>query len=339
MGRSRALLLSVAVAAILFASGSPFGVPQDDPAGSASDSTCDGPLLLGVSIGPVIPFAVYDSGSWTNIWPGLESTAIADRRSRHSSDELKQVLVRTLGETGRLPTKWWFMPLEGALGPVEIQEVFWLETHCTWNWALRTEFPLLPPRCTNCCPDPVAGVVSNLACFGERFELLPPASPLAASILDGLRERFEDEESRQIARLVDEYGSSSRFPLEAADRRRVPFKSVSAWKAPLRSGTHSLVYLSAVKEYPVPECVAPSIFSAWVLQEREAPPRPLEVRVDLTDCDYKSDSRLRPVTMVQAGGSEFVVVELGAWEGVQFGVFEVRSTSLVERIATWALDF
>jgi hypothetical protein len=66
---------------------------------------------------------------------------------------------------------------------------------------------------------------------------------------------------------------------------------------------------------------------------------PLEVRVDLTDCDYKSDSRLRPVTMVQAGGSEFVVVELGAWEGVQFGVFEVRSTSLVERIATWALDF
>ena len=306
MGCSRALLLTVAVAAILLASGSPFGFPQDDPAGSASDSTCDGPLLLGVSIGPVIPFAVYDSGSWTNIWPGLESTAIADRRSRHSSDELKQVLVRTLGETGRLPTKWWFMPLEGAPGPVEIQEVFWLETHCTWNWALRTESPLLPPRCTNCCPDPVAGVVSNLACFGERFELLPPASG---------------------------------FPLEAADRRSVPFKRVSAWKAPLRSGTHSLVYLSAVKEYPVPECVAPSIFSAWVLQEREAPPRPLEVRVDLTDCDYKSDSRLRPVTMVQAGGREFVVVELGAWEGVQFGVFEVRSTSLVERIATWALDF
>ncbi len=287
----------------------------------------------------MIPFALYDSGKWTNIWPKIYSSSIAVRKSRYSPDRLGQLLIRTLGETGRLPAQWWFMPLEGEPNPVEVKEVFWLETHCTWNWALRTEVPLVPPQCKNCCPEPVVGIVSNLRCFGKPFKKEPPGSHLAASILSGLRVRFEAEESHQIARLVEDYGSSSGFPLETGERSVTPFKDVSMWQTEPRSGTPTLIYLRAVKEYPAPECVAPSVFSAWLRQEEGSPSRAVEVRVELTDCDYKGAGRIRPVTTVQVGGGEFVIVESGAWEGLKYEVLEVTSDSVVSKISTWTSDY
>ncbi|MEJ2078798.1 MAG: hypothetical protein P8Z74_12425 [Acidobacteriota bacterium] len=340
MKSCRALLLVAGLSAALLHVGLPRAQgPQERPAGLTAERICDGPLLFGVSIGPVIPFALYDSGQWTNIWPKIYSSSIADRKSRYSPDRLGQRLIRTLGQTGRLPAQWWFMPLEGEPKPIEVKEVFWLETHCTWNWALRTEVPLVPPQCKDCCPEPVAGIVSNSRCFGRPFKRVPPGSSLAASILSELRARFEAEESRQIARLVEDYGSSSGFPLEAGERRVTPFKDVSVWQTPPRSGTPTLIYLRAVREYPEPECVSPSVFSAWLRQEEGAPPSAVELRVELTDCDYKGASRIRPVTTVQVGSGEFVIVESGAWEGLEYEVLEVTSASVTTKVSTWTSDF
>ncbi len=297
-------------------------------------------VFLGVSQGPVIPFAFYRSGAWTNEWRETYDLGRED-----GPRKVRQLLIEELGDAGRLPAHWWFLPFGGEQREIAVSEVVWLDTHCNKYWAISTELPLTEPKCYQCCPDPKLGLVSNLPVFERPFERIDPGSEQAKDLLSEVRAKWEELEAESIALFLSKFNPIEgrlRFeghPIEEQARQGAPFEGIELWRGSLAAG-RALYRLEAVREYPKPEnfhdagCNSVTHFSTWFLESTHGKLSILDPRADLSDCDYKSVQSITPIALFSLDGQDFVVTLGSGWDQDAYEIFSVGPDGVVLETST-----
>ena len=273
--------------------------------------------------GIIIPFARYDGTHWVNSWPEP-----AYRPSAPPAP-LEQIPREWLGENGLAPNWRLWLPA-GTTHAVRVLDLQYSNTGCDGNWGLRTDFPKSLNVRPDTCPNPTIGIALS---SDRPLEPMLPANhdelPFGA-----LERAFEESEDREISSLRVPSGLEYLRPPDEVSRTAVPIRVARAWRTILNSG-ELIYYLEANRSYARRAgsndsgCANISAFRGWFVQDRDQEVRVLNVRLGLTDCDFKGVRFTTPMGLMVLEDGTYVITENDGWESRSYEVLKIESGSVI----------
>jgi hypothetical protein len=280
--------------------------------------------------GIIVPFAAFDGKTWSTPWP---PPVFAGGRGG-SGDLTVPINVagvpsRWWGPTGPLET--WQTWTEGSPRTVRVQQPDWMESHCTRQIGLRTDYAAAqpaPPRTVQ--PYPKDGLAVSPPQALERIEILPIASPESRAIIGALLPVFNRAERETEERFGHPVARRSREGVQP------DVEAIYAVGSDPR-----FYYVEAVRRYRdlsgSAECSALGWGSGWFVRETlttAGPPRgdstirgamytsPL-MTVDILNCDRTNASYMLPLGAVRANDKLYWLAQFSGWRRERYVVLDM----------------
>jgi hypothetical protein len=279
--------------------------------------------------GSLIPVAAYD-GQWRATWPEPGAAATAG--------------INALGDlprewTGRIPvpTAWRLWMTTGSSHELRVSRPAFVDSVCSRNWVLTSDFPPERPTCVHCCPRTTIGIALSTM----RSVVVPRAARGSALPMRVIEPSFNEHEDREVeASIARGHAAGARLrytaqPLDVAERRAAPIRIEQAWTSNLPDAT-AISYAEMVRSYAGPDggCEGVTLFQVW-LRSPSGPSRQahvLSARVTLVDCDRKGPEFDRPLAVVALPDGPHAIVERLGWDSQEVAVLRLDATDVVTRI-------
>jgi hypothetical protein len=270
--------------------------------------------------GVIVPFAAFTGRRWVDNWPLPDAEVIVP------------ISVRDV------PSAWWgpTAPLDRwqawtASEPQALRVVQpdWVDAQCTRQIGLRADYKpaLVPPPSTE-QPYPKDGLAVSPPQPVERIAILRGESPEVHALIPAVHEAFNKAERR----IEDRYP----HPVERRAREgREP--DIEAMYA---AGEHPRIYyVEASRRYrllgrPADQCEAVAFGTGWFTREGDAI-RPLELSVDLLECNRAGASYMLPLGVMRLRGNTYWLAQFSGWDHERYVVVEVKSKSVRAVVNAW----
>jgi hypothetical protein len=152
-----------------------------------------------------------------------------------------------------------------------------------------------------------------------------------------VEQHFDQAETAGLAQVINEY--RAQIP-PAEQRRKVRMSLLTLRRAQLDS-RRELFFFEASREYPKPanafDAGCPNIFLllGWIVRERGQLSL-INTDFSATDCDEKEGGRTQAYAILRLDGKAFAIVVEYSYEGESYVIFEIRRSSLVRVLETYA---
>ena len=286
------------------------------------------PFLVAVlqANGSLIPFAAYDGAKWSAPWP--EPRSSADARVTTLAGVPREWTMGVTLDRWRL-----WLPTRTS-HTLTARAPAYVDSLCSQNWTLTTDFPVTADRCRNCCAIPTIGVaLTSARPFEVPWQLRPSATPISF-IVDRIN-ATEDQAVKQSA-------ENRAYHADEAARRARPVTLERAWEFQTVSRDSSLLYVEAVRSYAPPaaaqyrdEACGFTVYQAWirldstvVRRESLRNPRVISEQLGLFDCDMKGSESIVPLGAMVLDGIPHVIVQRNGWESQEHGVLRITNDAL-----------
>ncbi len=291
-------------------------------AGSAADQRfpklSSDPFILAAlqANGSLIPFAVYDGTKWQGAWPAPSEKSAASIASVASMETIPKDWTHGLP----IPEQWRVWLASGTAHEVRIRRPSFVDSNCSQNWVLETDFPAMLASCRNCCPIEIVG----LAVSSDRD--VWRARP-------GLPAFFPAEALQQHLEVLE--------PRDAGGPLTPRLHATGAWKVGEWNDPPYYVEASRViPEARTPQsglhrgCAGISLFRAWFRLNSTGQPAFASREWEPTDCDTKGAYSYVPLGLIDINKVQYAVVQRNSWESQDYGVLRIGSDSVTTMVMT-----
>jgi len=275
---------------------------QQPPA--SNDDTA--PFLIAVlrRDGVVSPFAAFDGKNWDIPWPD-------DLRSKELPIGLESVPSKWWGKAGALKqmTAW----IDGmSRGPIRLVQPTMVRLMCGPQLGLTSDYhsaqPAPPPQEQ---PYPKDGLAVSGSQRVEPIETISPASSEWAPVTALLLEPFAKAEDTAI-----EAFTAWQHPVRRNDRRKVPVKLETMYRAEMDQPGWAAYYVEAIKEYPPgpddEDCGLVTSASGWIIAGPNGK-RTTKLTARVTYCDRRGVTYMLPLGLIKARGRTYWAYQLSGY--------------------------
>jgi hypothetical protein len=270
--------------------------------------------------GIIVPFAAFDGKRWIDNWrlPDVELDVPISLRD--------------------VPSKWWgptpALDRWQAWGSGEPQSLRvvqpdWVNVHCTRQIGLRTDYTpaaAAPPRTEQ--PYPKDGLAVSPPQAVDKITVLRGESEETRALIPAFHDAFNKAERR----TENQY----RHPVErrAREGRTPDIEAIYA------AGDHPRIYyVEATRAYRLlgrraDECEAVAFGSGWFAREG-AELRPLEVVVDLLECNRAGASYMLPLGVMRLDAHTYWLAQFSGWKHERYVVVDVMPKAVKAVVNAW----
>jgi hypothetical protein len=275
---------------------------QQPPA--SNDETA--PFLIGVlrRDGVVSPFAAFDGKDWDIPWPD-------DLRWKELPIGLESVPTKWWGKAGAMKqmTAW----IDGvSRGPIRLVQPTMVRLMCGPQLGLTSDYhsaqPAPPPQEQ---PYPKDGLAVSGSQRVEPIEMISPASSEWAPVTALLLEPFAKAEDAAIDGFT-----AWHHPVRRNDRRKVPVKLETMYRAEMDQPGWAAYYIEAIKEYPPgpddEDCGLVTSASGWIIAGPDGK-RTTKLTARVTYCDRRGVTYMLPFGLIKAHGHTYWAYQLSGY--------------------------
>jgi hypothetical protein len=272
--------------------------------------------------GVIVPFASYDGGRWLNRWPepGRRLDIPISVEASPKSWWLRDLPV----------SSWTAWPLQGDSRVIRVRNPVNLTVQCERHVGLQTDYSSTgPPVPRDMQPHPKDGLATTGDVAVEPVDLLTPASPDWAKVLEAVKEPFAASEAKAAAK-------SSRYAVQDAQRRgQFPLEIEVLYRSPgAKPGTH-VFYFEAVRRYsrkPPPSMVVsmvpdrrPLAYGAGWAELNASGTVAVRgtVSVDLSDNEREDLLYVMALGSFRLGGRRYWAVQRAGWGYERYEILEI----------------
>jgi len=294
---------------------------QQPPA--SNDDTA--PFLIAVlrRDGVVSPFAAFDGKNWDIPWPD-------DLRSKELPIGLESVPSKWWGKAGALKqmTAW----IDGmSRGPIRLVQPTMVRLMCGPQLGLTSDYhsaqPAPPPQEQ---PYPKDGLAVSGSQRVEPIEMISPASSEWAPVTALLLEPFAKAEDTAI-----EAFTAWQHPVRRNDRRKVPVKLETMYRAEMDQPGWAAYYVEAIKEYaPGPDdedCGLVTSASGWIIAGPDGK-RTTKLTARVTYCDRRGVTYMLPLGLIKARGRTYWAYQLSGYGREGYAIVHPMPKTIMQEV-------
>ncbi|MGH9942888.1 MAG: hypothetical protein ACRD9R_11095 [Pyrinomonadaceae bacterium] len=292
--------------------------------------------------GTLVPFAEYRRGVWWNPWPEPTSPAESNEVGPKSLGDHPEPWFQ---QCEKAPTTWYFWSAADSPLVLKTSGTLQVENHSQTNWALMTDYPKKQNAEKDSCHDYV-GMALNVDLKVDGMVEIEKNSDEASKIIAYLKPIFSEVEASELSRLaaeptLREFFAVRRFPLPSEERAKVELTLTKLYRSkPLIDGQH-IYYFEVEKHYQKPvgandrDCFNVSLFSGWIMKDKDSALDILNESFGLTNCDGKErGNSVEWFSVVTLNMQTFLLAVEHGWEDESYTIYELKDHGLTRVLET-----
>jgi hypothetical protein len=209
----------------------------------------------------------------------------------------------------------------------------YINSDCSENWGLRTDFPK-SLNADQFCSVPAIGIALSTE---KDLEPMRPGgqSQLSLAVLEaalsGAEERAIAEFNESVTRARS-LGFRISAPLDGASRAAFPIRVEQMWQGQLNSGD-VVSYFEAIRRYARPtvsqnDCPTIAAFRGWILRNTAQEDKVINASVTLTDCDFKEADFVTPMGLIEYPNGIFAITQINGWESQSYAILRIEKSGV-----------
>jgi len=286
--------------------------------------------------GILIPFVMYDNGSWSNPWPR------ADEQVGVKLSSLKDVPRSWLGYISPFPKQWTLLKTDGQTISITVTAPVLCSIHCSYQWGLATnlynkadkeeEWKKLGIAINT--KRPLISIKQITEHSMEWDEILSFIKPiLLRKETEYLNEQIRiamvgHTESPIIAGKLKYYG----LPFSEEERINTPVIMKAVRNSEPIKGEY-IYYIEAEKKYTAPDnpsCEGISAFSCWMIKNNKGENTLIKEEFRMSDCDRQNIKTIEPLGIIPVNNKFYWILVTYFYELETYSIVEISSIGIQE---------
>ena len=269
--------------------------------------------------GVLLPFTVYDSGKWSNPWPGTFRRRAPIDSTITSLTDIPKSWYTPLPE---IPLEWYIRKLNGDSTVVRISKPVCVKTHCVKKWGLLSDYSLkitdFPQHLLN-----IEGIALSTNILTQRPFAIKEES-------NEWKELF-----RFVALLFHREEQEAGHPLPKIERAKADPTLTKLFRNESAHGGAFIYYFEAKKHYASineRSLHSTSFLKGWILRDSTGKITLLMKGFKFTPFRTMYIRRGNPLGIIVINGKMFWILQHRGYEGEMYLVFEVSGSRIKQII-------
>lgn len=192
--------------------------------------------------GVLIPFAHYDSGTWSSPWPSTFYPDFPDSRSKSLNDStittLSKIPPAWAGSQKKIPVRWWKLGTQGYSSLTVTRPVI-VASYCAKLWALLLS-GRKPPQDSHSY-EPLTGIATSVKLPVSKITTVRPNSPEWKKMFPFIQSLVDKKEIEKGSRLSEKVRRAGKMTVSMLFRNESVFLGEYYY------------FFEVKKEYPLPK--------------------------------------------------------------------------------------